>query len=46
MFETVSTRITVASFEHNGSFIQYYLNNMFQPTGPGPKHVVKVILNE
>jgi hypothetical protein len=46
MYETVSTRIAVDSFEHNSSFIQYYLNNMFQPIGPGPKRVVEVILNK
>lgn len=44
VFETVSTRITVDSFERNSSFIQYYPNNVFQPIGPGPEHVVKVIL--
>jgi len=47
MFETVSTRTTVDSFEHNSSFIRYYLiNDMFQPIGPGPKHVVEVIVNK
>jgi hypothetical protein len=33
--------------EHYSSFIQYYLSNMFQPIGPGPKQIVEVIwINE
>jgi hypothetical protein len=45
VFEIVSARIIVDSFEHNNSFIQIDLNNMFLPIGPGPKHV-EVILNK
>jgi hypothetical protein len=46
MYEIVSARITVDSFEHNSLFIQYYLNNTFQPIGPGPERVVEIMPNK
>ena len=46
IFLTLSriTRITRDSFEHDSSFIHYYLNDTFRPNGS--KRVVEVIMNK